>query len=71
MGEHSQTTSTASLVPAVFIVDFYRGPMPPLTTTSHDTSQQVSTPGLQREAQQPVTQQERNAAQRLRTKRAA
>jgi hypothetical protein len=45
--------------------------MPPLTTTSHDTSQQVSTRGLQREAQQPITQQERNAAQRLRTKRAA
>jgi len=37
------------------------------TTTSHDTGQQTSPRGLQREAQQPVTQQERNAAQSLRT----
>ena len=37
------------------------------TTTSHDTGQQVSPRGRQREAQQPVTQQERNAANRLRT----
>jgi len=41
------------------------------TTTSHDIGQQVSPRGLQREAQQPVTQQERNAAQRLRTTMAA
>ena len=40
-------------------------------TTSHDTGQQVSPRGRQREAQQPVTQQERNAAQRLRTTMAA
>jgi hypothetical protein len=37
------------------------------TTTSHDTGQQVSPRGRQREAQQPVTQQERSAANRLRT----
>ena len=41
------------------------------TTTSHDTGQQTSPPGLQREAQQPATQRERNAAQRLRTTMAA
>ena len=41
------------------------------TTTSHDTGQQVSPRGRQREAQQPVTQQERNAANRLRTTMAA
>ena len=41
------------------------------TTTSHDTSQQTSPRGRQREAQQPATQQERSAAQRLRTTMAA
>ena len=41
------------------------------TTTSHDTGQQVSPRGRQREAQQPVTQQERNAANRLRATMAA
>ena len=41
------------------------------TTTSTDTGQTNSTRGRQREAQQPVTQQERNAAQRLRTTMAA
>ncbi len=37
------------------------------TTTSHDTGQQTSPRGLHGEAQQPVTQPERYAAQRLRT----
>lgn len=37
------------------------------TTTSHDTGQQTSPRCLHREAQQPVTQPERNAAQRLGT----
>lgn len=41
------------------------------TTRSHDTGQQVSQRGLHREAQQPVTQQERNAANRLRATMAA
>jgi len=41
------------------------------TTTSTDTGQHTPTRGRQREAQQPVTQQERNAAQRLRTTMAA
>jgi hypothetical protein len=41
------------------------------TTTSTDTGQHTPTRGRQREAQQPVTQQERSAAQRLRTKIAA
>ena len=41
------------------------------TTTSHDTGQHASPRGRQREAQQPVTQQERSAAQRLRTTMAA
>ena len=41
------------------------------TTTSHDTGQQTSPRGRQREDQQPVTQQERSAAQRLRTTMAA
>ena len=41
------------------------------TTTSHDTGRQVSPRGRQREAQQPVTQQERNAANRLRATMAA
>ena len=41
--------------------------MPTATTTSHDTGQQASPRGLQREAEQPVTQQERDAAQRRRT----
>ena len=41
------------------------------TTTSHDTGQHTPTRGLHRETQQPVTQQERNAAQRLRTTMAA
>jgi len=41
------------------------------TTTSHDPGQQVSPRGRQREAQQPVTQQERSAANRLRTTMAA
>ena len=41
------------------------------TTTSNDTGQQVSPRGRQREAQQPATQQERSAANRLRTTMAA
>jgi len=41
------------------------------TTTSHDTGQQVSPRDRQREAQQLVTQQERSAANRLRTTMAA
>ena len=41
------------------------------TTTSHDTGQQMAPRGRQREAQQPVTQQERSAAQRIRTPMAA
>jgi hypothetical protein len=41
------------------------------TTTSHDTGQQTSPRGLQREAQQPVTQTTPNAAHRLRTTMAA
>jgi hypothetical protein len=41
------------------------------TTTAHDTGQQVSPRGRQSEAQQPVTQQERNAANRLRATMAA
>ena len=41
------------------------------TTTSHETGQHTPTRGRQREAQQPVTQQERSAAQRLRTMMAA
>jgi hypothetical protein len=45
--------------------------MPTATTTSHDTGQQTSLNSRQREAQQPVTQQERSAAQRLRTTMAA
>jgi len=35
------------------------------TTTSTDTGQHTSTRGRQREAQQPVTQQEQNAVNRL------
>jgi hypothetical protein len=41
------------------------------TTTSTDTGQHTPTRGRQREAQQPATQQERSAAQRLRTTMAA
>ena len=41
------------------------------TTTSHDTGQQTSPRGLHRETQQSVTQQDRNAANRLRTTMAA
>ena len=41
------------------------------TTTSHDTGQHTPTRGLQREAQQPVTQTTPNAANRLRTTMAA
>ncbi len=41
------------------------------TTTSHDTRQQTSPRGPQREAQQPVMRQKRNAAQRLRSWAAA
>ena len=41
------------------------------TSTSTDTGQTNSTRGRQREAQQPVTQQERSAAQRLRATMAA
>jgi hypothetical protein len=37
------------------------------TTTSTDTSQHTPTRGQQRESQQPVTQQERSATDRLRT----
>jgi len=36
-------------------------------TASHATGQQTSPRGLHREAEQPVTQQERSAANRLRT----
>jgi hypothetical protein len=45
--------------------------MPTATTISADAAQQTSRNGLQRGAQQPVTQQERNAAQSLRTKMGA
>jgi len=41
------------------------------TTTSTDTGQHIPPLGCQREAQQPVTQQERSAANRLRTTMAA
>jgi hypothetical protein len=41
------------------------------TTTSTDTGQHTSTHSRQREAQQPVTQQERSAANRLRATMAA
>jgi hypothetical protein len=41
------------------------------TSTSNDTGQHTPTRGRQREAQQPVTQQARSAAQRLRTTMAA
>jgi hypothetical protein len=41
------------------------------TTTSHDTGQQTSPRGRQREAQQPATQLKRSAANRLRTTMAA
>jgi len=41
------------------------------TTTSTDTGQHTPTRGRQREAQLPVTQQERSAANRLRTTMAA
>ena len=41
------------------------------TTTHHDTGQHTPTRGLHRETQQPVTQLERNATQRLRTTMAA
>ena len=41
------------------------------TTTSNDTGQHTPTRGLQRDTQQPVTQQERSAANRLRTTMAA
>ena len=41
------------------------------TTTSHDAGQHTPTHGRQREAQQPVTQQERSTANRLRTTMAA
>jgi hypothetical protein len=41
------------------------------TPTSIDSGQTNSSRGRQREAQQPVTQQERSAAQRLRTTMAA
>jgi hypothetical protein len=41
------------------------------TTTSTDTGQHTPTRGRQREAQQPVTQQERSAANRLRATMAA
>jgi hypothetical protein len=41
------------------------------TTTSTDTGQNTPTRGRQRETQQPVTQQERSAANRLRTTMAA
>jgi hypothetical protein len=41
------------------------------TSTSTDTGQHTPTRAQQREAQQPVTQQERSAAQRLRTTMAA
>jgi hypothetical protein len=37
------------------------------TATSHDTGRQPSPRGLHREAQQPATRPERNAAQRLGT----
>jgi hypothetical protein len=41
------------------------------TTTSHDTGRQTSPRGLHREAQQPITQQERSSASTLRTTMAA
>ena len=41
------------------------------TTTSTDTTQHIPPRDRQREAQQPVTQQERSAANRLRTTMAA
>ena len=41
------------------------------TSTPNDTGQHTPTRGRHREAQQPVTQQERNAARRLRTTMAA
>ena len=41
------------------------------TTTHHDTGQHTPTRGLHCETQQPVTQQERSAVQRLRTTMAA
>ena len=41
------------------------------TSTSNDPGQHTPTRGRQREAQQPVTQQKRSAAQRLRTTMAA
>ena len=41
------------------------------TTTSNDTGQHTPTRGRQRDTQQPVTQQERSAANRLRTTMAA
>jgi hypothetical protein len=41
------------------------------TTTSTDTGQHMPTRGRQREAQQPVVQQERSSANRLLTKMAA
>jgi hypothetical protein len=41
------------------------------TSTSNDTGQHTPSQPRQRETQQPVTQQERNAAQRLRTTMAA
>ena len=41
------------------------------TTTSNDTGQHTPTRGRQRDTQQPVTQQERSAANRLRATMAA
>jgi hypothetical protein len=41
------------------------------TTTSHDTDQHIPPLGRPREAQQPVTQEDRSAANRLRTTMAA
>jgi hypothetical protein len=41
------------------------------TSTSNDTGEHTPTRGRRREAQQPVTQQERSAANRLRTTMAA
>ena len=45
--------------------------MSTVSTTSTDTGQHIPTRGRQREAQQPVTQQERSAANRGRTTMAA
>ncbi len=54
-----------------FLRKSHERPTSTTTTTEPSTGQQVSPRGRQCEAQQPVKQQERNAAQRLRTTTAA